>query len=104
MPVQRKTLQGVKHGDAVYILWHDACSSDHWAAHGDHTSVNPPLIRSCGFLLQMDKEKVIIALSIDESNDNVSQSLCIPYAMVKDVVILTGWQSLSGPTGKSKTE
>ena len=62
----------------VYVIWHDAVSEDDWQDLDSAKELHSHQIHSLGFLIEEDKNRIVIALSLDKENDSASQTLVIP--------------------------
>ena len=66
----------------VQILWHDACTTYGWEAH-DEVDLNEELCTTIGFLIARGPETIVIASSIDDTNNN--SRIKIPVGMIKTI-------------------
>jgi hypothetical protein len=66
----------------VQIVWHDACTTYGWEAH-DEVDVNEELCTTIGFLVARGPETIVVASSIDATNNN--SRIKIPVGMVKTI-------------------
>jgi hypothetical protein len=66
----------------IYIEWIDAESIDAWEDY-DSANRDAPVIKTLGFLIRETKKYVVIALSIDETNEKCSNRIQIPTGMIK---------------------
>jgi len=66
----------------VQVIWHDACTTYGWEAH-DEVDVNEELCTTIGFLVARGPETIVVASSIDLTNNN--SRIKIPVGMVKTI-------------------
>ncbi len=66
----------------VQVIWHDACTTYGWEAH-DEVDVNEELCTTIGFLVARGPETIVVASSIDLTNNNAR--IKIPVGMVKTI-------------------
>jgi hypothetical protein len=66
----------------VYIIWHDAVSNDAWEELKEAKDLHPHQIHTLGFLLDEDKNKVVVALNFDIEREGASQMLSIPRSWI----------------------
>lgn len=70
----------------VKVFWIDACSSDDWSPIDVSKDDKPCNIVSVGHLVSKDeKGNLVLALSYDEENDQISQTLVIPMEFVTKI-------------------
>lgn len=74
-------------GDFVFVSWLDALSQDEWTSR-EEASIEPCEIHSVGILVEKTKSKIVLALSHDTVNDNMSCIKVIPQGMILKVVKL----------------
>jgi hypothetical protein len=79
----------------VLVEWVDAASvTDRWQDRevaieaGLHYSGDP--ILACGFLIAERKDVIVIALTFNHHNDDVSHVMAIPVPAVKSIIHLRG--------------
>lgn len=78
------------------ISWTDAVSTDDWTDIKIAKELKPYLMHSVGFVLNEDKECVVIALTWDFEGDSVSQFLSIPKRWIKDRQVVRPKRKLKG--------
>ncbi len=66
----------------VQIVWHDASTTYGWEAH-DEVDVGEELCTTIGFLIARGPETIVVASSIDDTNNN--SRIKIPVGMVKTI-------------------
>ena len=72
----------------VLVEWLDACSWSDWRSEKDALLKQNPLIQTVGMLLEMSDRRVCVALNYEAGDDEVSDVVMIPRAMVERVVEL----------------
>ena len=69
----------------VVVEWVDATGHSDWVCKEDALKQEMCSFRSVGYLLQEDKEKIQIALTVGIDNKTVSNTLFIPKRCIKQV-------------------
>jgi hypothetical protein len=69
----------------VAVLWTDATSHDRWEDIDEAKKLELAKINTLGTMIYEDAEKIIVALSIDEDLEQVSQTLAIPKAWIQRI-------------------
>lgn len=73
----------------VLITWTDAASVDEWCAPEDLDVDTLPLIRSVGFLIAQDLDRVTLALNHNTDSGDLSCTMFIPLGMIKELIPLS---------------
>lgn len=62
----------------LYVIWLDHCSVSSWMDREEAIkTADMAEIHTVGWLIHEDKDKLVLALNIDSSNDNVSDAITI---------------------------
>jgi hypothetical protein len=71
----------------VEITWEDIASHQGWSPLSEHLAAGTALCFSVGYLIRKDKKQVTILQSVCQDGD-VTESLCIPRAVIQRIRIL----------------
>lgn len=72
----------------VVVTWVDAISDDSWTDIEKAKELQPPVMKTLGYLIHEDDTKVIIAASYDEENEKVASFYAIPRAWLIEIKVL----------------
>lgn len=78
----------------VLVVWEDAVSDDSWVDSDDRDDLDPHQIHSIGWLLHENANRILIALSLDNTRNGASQRLAIPKAWIQKIVHLPELENL----------
>jgi len=68
------------------VVWQDAESTDSWSDITEFQLSELPNIYSVGFLLQEDKDKILLVMNLDPKNEKASMSTLIPRKWIKKIL------------------
>lgn len=72
----------------LYVEWLDSCSvvGGVWKRGGAVRDSEPSLVKSVGFVVARDKERIVLAAHVaDDGSDYLGGDMCIPRSAVKKV-------------------
>jgi len=68
----------------VCVVWEDAAGYDRWDT--EHPDI--AIIHTFGIIVSKDKKRIVVAGSLDTSNQNLSNQTAIPSKGVKKIIPL----------------
>jgi hypothetical protein len=73
--------------EVVEVEWVDSMSARGWRSESEIKELfaEIPLMRSVGYLLKKNKDKIALGCSVDGSNGNINQYHEIPMCAVKTI-------------------
>lgn len=70
------------------VEWYDAQGDTRWVSAEEAMEMEPPLIRSIGWLLRQDEKKLVICNSMDYDSGDVGGRDVIPMGCVKNIITI----------------
>lgn len=72
----------------VMVKWQDAVSSDAWEETEEAKELEPHAITTIGWLVDENKQRIIVGLNWDQDRGAVSQTIAIPKSWILEQRIL----------------